>query len=583
MDGDRYPDILNETQIQGTTPWGGYEATPRSFYGNGHSSESTSEGTSVGGSFSKPNFSNTANPSSGMVESVSSFIHAISKNQENSQKSTESAKTTIGLSVNGSNSQSEDETSVTWFDVNGDGLPDKVDGNEVRLNLGRSFLPPETWPVGGLRSGSSADHSYGGGVSIVNLSFSAGVSASGTENGTLGGLTDVNGDGLIDMVHANAAWMMTDVQFNTGTGFEDPIAWETGANGLYDAGSAVGEAVNGSYSYGFNIPLPPIRFVFNVNGSKGGGFSRTETQFADINGDSYPDFLFSQNDDHVEVRSSTIRRTNLLKAVQSPFGASWEVDYSVAGNTYELPSSKWVLSEVLLVDGLSSDGPDTLRKTFAYADGQYDRREREQYGFGTVSTMEWDTEDSGTEPYRTTVQTYDVSGYYTKGLPLVKTVLRGTVDKFLETVNTYDLRLLSGGSLPPNFNADNDDGSAFPALIRTDESQYEGGPSAGLTRTVTYAYDAIGNVTTYSDLGMAGDDAVVATITYHDIDPLYIEGIPATVSVDVGGQLQRNEAGRSIRRMEISRGSANPLMKGRKHSTTSCTIRMATWNASHGR
>lgn len=549
LDGDRFPDIVSEDRIQGTTPLGGYELTPRTHLDGGHHAVSLSEGWSVGGGFVKPNFSNSASPSSGLVESAAFFSSNPIKNLFKAQHAEETAKTSIGVNVNMSVDPTvgKDSALVSWNDVNGDGLADKVYNNGmVRLNLGRSFLGPEYWDFDAIRSGQSRDYGYGGGgsLNVENMSFAAGVSASRTENGTMVGLMDVNGDGLIDVVQSEGSgstpWRIVSVRVNTGSGFSDPIDWDIGDNGLFDAGRTIGEAANASYTYGFTIPLPPLKFAFNVNGSWGHGFSRTETQFADIDGDAFPDFLYSTDDNELVVRSSTIRRTNLIKEVHSPFGAKWKVDYEVAGNTYDLPQSKWVMKDLLVWDGFIGDGADSLHTTFSYAAGQYDRRERETYGFDSVRTDEWNTEANTSTPYRSSIQTYDVSGYYTKGLPLVKTVQDGAGNKFAETVNTYTLKLLNGNDAPASYNSDNDNGSAFPALTRTDQLFYEGEAAAGITHSTLFEYDSLGNVSKYSDLGFEGqDDAVEADIEYHDLASQYIKSTPSKVTVSVDGGVRR--------------------------------------------
>ena len=549
LDGDRIPEVIREDSIQGTVPTGGYENQLRSLVGGSHVSSSSSSGWAVGGSFAKPNFSNSASPSNGLVESIAFISGNPIKSLFKCDKAQEASGTNVGvnLSFNTDPTIGEDRAVVSWTDVNGDGLPDKVyDNGVVSLNVGRSFLPQEDWGYNQIRTGSSKDWGYGGGGSlqISDMSFAAGVSATRTENGAVKAFTDVNGDGLVDILYASGndsqEWLCDTVRLNTGNGFSTSLPWPMPILSRFDRSHSVGESANGSFSYGFNIFPPPIKFVFNVNGAKGHGFSRTETQFSDINGDGFPDFLRSQADNELHVLSSRIRRTNLLKEVRSPFGAKWCVDYEVAGNTYDLPQSKWVMRSLTAWDGFTGDGPDTTYTTFAYAQGQYDRRERETYGFGEVRTHEWDTETMSSEPYRTTIQTYDVSGYYTKGLPLEKTVQDGQGNKFIETVNTYQLKLLNGSDAPPNYNSDNDDGAGFPALVRTTERFFEGEPQANIYKTVRFAYDSIGNVTQYVDSGFVGqDDVVRANITYHDLDDLYIKSTPEKITVSVDGTVRR--------------------------------------------
>lgn len=63
------------------------------------------------------------------------------------------------------------------------------------------------------------------------------------------------------------------------------------------------------------------------------------------------------------VGRSLVRRTNLLKTVNRPLGASFTIFYQRQGNTYNQPSSSWVMSAVEVNDGHPGDGVDKLVTT----------------------------------------------------------------------------------------------------------------------------------------------------------------------------------------------------------------------------
>ena len=97
-----------------------------------------------------------------------------------------------------------------------------------------------------------------------------------------------------------------------------------------------------------------------------------------------PDQLFSDKDSNLAAGLSPIGRTNLLKRVIRPLGASFDISYDRSGNTYDQPQNRWVMSRVDLHDGFAGDGADTQSKIFAYENGFWERREREFYGFARV-------------------------------------------------------------------------------------------------------------------------------------------------------------------------------------------------------
>src|SRR5690606_31909765 len=104
----------------------------------------------------------------------------------------------------------------------------------------------------------------------------------------------------------------------------------------------------------------------------------------------YIDVLHKNGNSNNSVKAhiNTLKKTHLLKKVTTPLGGSWAIDYRRTRNTYDLPQSKWVLSSIATNDGFIQDNdyrPDTTLTTVSYENPKYDRRERDFFGFGTVS------------------------------------------------------------------------------------------------------------------------------------------------------------------------------------------------------
>ncbi len=286
-----------------------------------------------------------------------------------------------------------------------------------------------------------------------------------------------------------------------------------------------------------------VRICFNPNINAGHGVSRQENQLTDINGDGYPDFLESSNDGHLSVRRSTIARTNKLSKVNRPLGSHFEIGYKHVGNTYELPYGKWVLDTVTVFDGYVGDGADFMKYCFEYENGFQERHEREFYGFGTVTTHELDTENNDAI-YRSTIQTFDTTNYYTKGLLLNEVLQDANGNRFTERQNVYELKdVINGGTLTwPAFDP-LADSMAFPALVETTELFYEGQPNPGIQKRIAYQYDNFGNVTFYQDFGdESPEDLIEATISYHDVPANYIKSIPDSIAVEVQEGVVRRRA-----------------------------------------
>ena len=113
--------------------------------------------------------------------------------------------------------------------------------------------------------------------------------------------------------------------------------------------------------------------------------ARDEASLRDVDGDGYADHLASSDDGQLKVARNRTGRTNLLKSVSRPLGASFSMEYTRDGNTTANPTSRWVLTSVTVDDGHADDGPATRLTTYAYSGGAYSRLEREFFGYAQVT------------------------------------------------------------------------------------------------------------------------------------------------------------------------------------------------------
>ena len=516
MNGDMYPDLLSTDNIQYTDARGVLSGQSVNHALGDHFSKSEANGITLGGSFVTAKSDNSG--SKAAAKNVKSRSGNNAKTNKNANSAQETSKSSIGLS--GGFSINNDETDQTWLDINGDGLPDKVYGNgSVRLNLGYSFAPSETWNFDAICEGVSNDYGAGIGVNIENGSFIAGVSVSKTENHAEKTFMDINSDGLPDMVIGNM------VSFNTGAGFAEPLLWE--GLGKLDEGESVGQSANMGFTIGIAIPIFFIKICINPSGSVSTGVSHTLTQLTDIDGDGMPDFLSSEKENELYVRSSRIFRTNILRKIENPLGSTIELDYLLTPAVYKHPGGKLALASVKMFDGLSGDGADTTYTTFEYEDGYYSRAERLFYGFGTVRTH-FHPGVSDSIIYRTLEQQYNNSSYYTRGLLAQETLKDQYRAKQKGFEAIYSLRNIHSGEVLESYFSQNLAEPAFVSLDETKQSFFQGNDEASLTTRVTYSYDTIGNLTAYTDYSSGNEnDRYSVNIEYHKNNGKYLYAIPS--------------------------------------------------------
>ncbi len=529
MNGDQFPDILSQgAKIQYTMMLGHLDSLVASVPNMENNPRvSRSDTTSIGGS--KPGSKGNANGNQGTTGGGAIYTPVVDG----------AIRSPIGFSATLASGDNESEHDLR--DMNADGLPDivkQIGSNlAVRYNIGYEFLPNyETLGATGLNIGENSSLSIGLGFNSGGNSISAGGNIADSSSRVLESLNDVNGDGLLDAVHQGSGNTLT-VLLNSGSGFESPIIWSTG--GL---GSDFAETDGKSAGIGGSFTACPgflVYFCVGAGVNAGDSTSWTLVRISDLNGDGDPDLLRSNDDGELRASYGTDGRTNMLRTVNRPMGATIAADYARSGNTYDQPSNRWVLSRVEVYDGFDGDGSDRLVSTFAYADGKYDRQEREFYGFETVVENHLNYVSAGNESvYRTITQTFDNDSYYSKGLLLSSVTTDGAGNKFLETANSYTYRDIDTGTAG---NLNSLTATIFPQLSRTDKAFFEGQSTAGKETYTTFDYDFLGNVTRFFDaanLDTAADD-VESLIAYHNDTANYIVGKADSVVVNGNGTEMR--------------------------------------------
>ncbi len=531
FNGDRFPDYVRGKEVQFTSPIGGISNQTSEIYNYSHG-KSKSDGISSDGSYSH-GFTKTVQKMVAVSDSNCSMVNELRSEQE-------SLGISATMSLSGNMGTNEDESQYMHIDINGDGLADRIKKTgEVALNAGYGFLAEEKWNLDGLATGYSETWaiSPSSGMSYKSGSFTGGFNfGKGTDNSkTL--MLDVNSDGLADKVEYAAGKMM--VSLNLGDSFMAPVE--------YPKFSRMNE--NNSTNYGlstgfsYDIPIFLIRITPSLGASAGFSTSRTEATFNDMDGDGNLDYVLSDDEDHLIVRLSNIKRTNKLKSVTNGAGNRYVIDYELLKPTYENPSAKWVLQSIDQYDGHIGDGIDHTIAKFKYEGGYHDRREREFYGFGKVIQQQIDAADNSV--FATTVQEFYNQDYFRKNLLRHSYTLDKNNKMRLESKNEYSfIDVATQASVPvselslPSCDAKR----IFVGLAHTNQKMYEGGSDYLETNNFN-KYDANGNIIQYIDLGNgSADDKVTAKISYYESTAPYYGGIPRQLEVFTTEGLKRKRA-----------------------------------------
>ncbi len=536
LNGDRYPDIVTSDEIQLTRKTGGlFPKLGRDNQGTISEDNSKNWGLSASGSFN----------SAGKLQKPGT------------------GHSSLGLS--GSYSNNSSNSSRIFTDINSDGLPDILTKTSsenaspvtVSLNLGNNnFSGPLSWGEFNLSNGKSENIGGGIGFNYSNASVEAGLNLGRTDASIKNTLIDINGDGMIDQIDSYNGNL--NIRVNEGNKFSNtpiniPIFDYNNNSSTATAG------LNGTYTYGFIVPLYLVFFVIpikisdiGVTASGSTAATRTKKSISDFDGDGFPDLIEEVNNTNIRVYSSNIKRTNKLESVTNPLGGSFTIDYKVQPVNYNNPHPKWVMSSVEISDGFDkvNDGNDNYKKEYKYENGKYDRRERDFYGYETVSTLDY-RDGNTTTPYRTSISKYHNESYFLNGLLKESYVMKGNNEnqKYSKTKNFYEVRQLSNNNQEMNgivlsnlFDVGGKEGrkSAAVVMTKTISELYELAPSPQITTQVEMQYDSKGRVINYSNLGNTAlsNDNYSAVIAYHNLANNIIN-VPREIKVMVNGTTVR--------------------------------------------
>ena len=498
MNGDGYPDIVTDHEIQYTLPNGDMSDKVFAFSADHDIDINNSEGVATGGSVSfKP-------------------ISLIGKTTN--PKSTEmNICTTAGLN----NNISTNNVISSYIDVNSDGLPDLVyiddDNNAfVEYNLGYQFsLPFQTSNLSAIARNisQSSPISFGINFNIDNYSLSGGVNANDNTSGDNLTMIDINSDGLVDIVSMNNSTMT--IYLNNGTGFGN--AQNISNIGINSLSESKTHNISGNVSGTFGFAVMYVKVVASAYADFAYSFSNEKLRLMDINGDGAVDILMVDELTGIKVRYGTPQKHNLLKKVTTPALGEYEMAYSMLYPDVNNPSHKWTMTALKIKDNDSNnnngfnDGHDSIQYQFSYSGMKYHRIERESYGFAEVVTKTVDDWSSASAiVLRRQNESFHTENGLLHGLKYSEEVLDASDNVQTKTEYKWTLNDLNTGAVVANPDCG---GELYPRLKSEKKTVFGTVSSNKLTSLKHYEYTTYGNISQYVNK-YRHNDSVTAIMTY---------------------------------------------------------------------
>ncbi|MBI5050671.1 MAG: hypothetical protein HZC11_07350 [Nitrospirae bacterium] len=386
-------------------------------------------------------------------------------------------------------------TKFELFDINGDGLLDKVAMDDT------NYTHFKVW----LNQGSSFDANVTLWNNVGNYGYedliSWGIRSGQSNKGIvvcIGDIKDINGDGLADRIIRSFFNPSNcyQVQLNTGSGFADSI----------------------DLAY----PYTDIEREQYISWTQYDGliYPDTYTDLFDINGDGLPDKVAVDTDNHTrfKVWLNTTTSSGYLKKIDNGIGGNVEVEYAsssqfdnkASDGLNHLPFNVWVVKKIA-----SSDGQGSVYSTnYDYKGGYFSTTDREFRGFGYVKTT--DSEGSSSESY------FKQDSIF-KARPYKQEVKDKDSKLYSKTENTWQ-----SVELYPGVN--------FPYLVQTDNYVYYPDNIDNYKQTrVKYEYDSFGNpkkVISEGEVAVTGDEKTQITEYIYNITDWILSCPKSTILLD---------------------------------------------------
>lgn len=429
---------------------------------------------------------------------------------------------------------------VTYVDVNGDGLADRIytpsSPKTVQINNGYTFAVDTNWTVPGPINDPSNDQGYR--------------------------LADINGDGLIDIVYGNTA--------------DTPHCKayiNNGSNWIEDTGSC-----------------PPVDFIFTDGG---GHVVSSGAVMIDINGDGVSDAIGGGFWESAFSRLNNGPIVDLLTNATSSAGVVTSITYRAStqyldgGNNPEnplLPQQFPTVYQKKVTDGISP----TQRIGYDYQGGRYfygGPFNRRFAGFNVVQA----TTSAGqivTTSFHVASSTDSAHGAYSDdewkiGKPYSIEKFDGSSNPYSKTLNKWVDTDLSNGRRFVNlaqsvqFDYDGNSSHRDTAIKNTFESTY-----GNLQQTINYGEVTGSDDGTFSD---TGSDIASTTIGYAASTTLYIVGLPATELTQNQSSVKLRETNHyydSLSSGNVSKGNETKTENWATTTTYASTTR--TFNSTYG-
>jgi RHS repeat-associated protein len=528
LNGDRYPDVVGAENVQYTMPQGGYRLNIVAdvMADNVAYSEYVGEGYSLGVNHPITTKSNV--PLGTMY--------------------TGDSKTPV-KSVQGSLSEynGNSNTFNILLDINGDGLPDKIDdAGNVYMNLGFSFGPGQNWGFSTIQNMSCISDNISLGFAeeynSSQYSWSGGVNACWSKSNAATSFIDINGDGFNDLIYTDFVNNNLTVSMNTGHGFASNTTWSNSDS--INSSKSLAASAYLSGTAGFTI-CSFLKIVANLQASVSGSGNYQKLVIEDFNNDGYPDIITANPDGYLSVRFSKLGKINLLKSVTTPTQASYIIDYNLSTCNQKMPQRRYQMSSLKVFDAFVGDGQDTTYYKFNYSHGYYDRINRDFYGYDSVTSIQYNNFSTTGVPYRSTIEKYHNTDYLFKGLKNYEATVAGLDQKYIVKTYKYDKKEIKTGKV---VNADSAQcyGPYYPAISYENTYYYEGQNSYQIHTKTKYIHGRFGNIIKVRDYGDVADpsDDVFVNITYsQDTTKNLLAMVDSLIVLDTAGNIYRKRAG----------------------------------------